>query len=258
MRTLLALLLALSAPVMAEIQSKAVEYDHDGEKLTGYLYWDDVMTEPRPGVLVIHQWWGLGDYTRQRAHMLAELGYVAFAADMYGSGMYTDSPDQAREWMQAVTADVEGWQERAELGLAQLTASGMVDADRLAAIGYCFGGGTVLQMAYAGTAAKGIVSFHGSLPAAPEESTGKIDTRILAYHGYADPFVKPEIAAEFQKKLEASGAEWNFHVFGGDVRHSFTDPGADARGIDALKYDAQADFESWQGMQAFFSDLFAQ
>lgn len=258
MRKLLALMLFLSAPAMAEIQSKAVEYEHDGEKLTGYLYWDDVMTGKRPGVLVFPQWWGVGDYEKRRARMLAELGYVAFAADLYGTGKYTDSPDQAGEWMQAITADVEGWAERAELGFAQLEASGMVDNARLAAIGYCFGGGTVLQMAYAGTAAKGIVSFHGSLPAAPEESKGKIDTKILAFHGYADPFVKPEIAGEFQKKIEASGADWRFVVFGGDVRHSFTDPAADGRGIEALKYDAQADFESWQGMQDFFSDLFAQ
>ena len=258
MRNLLALLLFISLPVGAEVQSRAVEYDYDGEKLTGYLFWDDVTTEKRPGVLVVHEWWGLNDYAKERARMLAELGYVAFAADMYGGGRVTDQPDQAREWMQEVTADVEGWRERAELGLAQLKASDLVDAERVAAIGYCFGGGTVLQMAYGGTSARGVVSFHGSLPAAPEESAGKIGARVLAYHGYADGFVKPEVVANFKEKLQAAGAQWRFDTFGGDVRHGFTNPKAGEYGIEALKYDAQADFESWQGMQAFFSDLFAR
>ena len=160
--------------------------------------------------------------------------------------------------MQEVTADVEGWRERAELGMTQLKASAMVDPERIAAVGYCFGGGTVLQMAYGGTSAKGVVSFHGSLPAAPEEVQGKVGARILALHGYADGFVKPDVAANFQEKLEASGADWEFVSYGGDVRHGFTNPGAGGYGIDNLKYDAQADFDSWQRMQAFFSDLFAE
>jgi len=255
---MLTLCVLAAAPALAEVQSKAVTYEHDGEPLTGYLFWDDVMTEKRPGVLVIHEWWGLNDYAKKRARMLAELGYVAFAADMYGSGRVTDKPEQAKIWMQEITADVEGWHERAELGMAQLQASGMVDGDRLAAIGYCFGGGTVFQMAYAGTAAKGVVSFHGSLPAAPEESKGKIGPRILAFHGHADAMIAPEVVANFQQKLEEAGADWEFVVYGGDVRHGFTNPDADDFGIGNLKYDAQADADSWMRTQAFFSDLFAQ
>lgn len=257
-KLLMFLLLAAAFPVLAEVQSKAVTYEHDGEKLTGYLFWDDVMTEKRPGVLVIHEWWGLNDYAKRRARMLAELGYVAFASDMYGGGRVTDKPEQAKEWMQAVTADVEGWRERAELGLAQLKASDLVDPERVAAIGYCFGGGTVLQMAYGGTSAKGVVSFHGSLPAAPEESQGKIGTKVLALHGYADKFVAPEVVTNFQSKLQEAGADWEFVTYGGDVRHGFTNPDAGSFGIDNLKYDAQSDVDSWMRMQAFFSDLFAQ
>ena len=125
MRMLYVFLIAvLTLPAHAAIQSKAVKYDYDGEKLTGYLYWDDVMTEKRPGVLVIHEWWGLNDYAKERARMLAELGYVAFAADIYGGGRVTDKPEQGTEWMQEVTADVEGWRERAELG------SGAADGQR--------------------------------------------------------------------------------------------------------------------------------
>ena len=258
MHKYLILLLFAVVPAQAAVQSKAVQYEHDGEKMTGYLYWDDVMSGPRPGVLVIHEWWGLNDYAKERARMLAELGYVAFAADMYGGDRVTDQAGQAQEWMQEVTADVEGWRERAELGLAQLKASDMVDPERVAAVGYCFGGGTVLQMAYGGTSAKGVVSFHGSLPAAPVEARGKVGARILALHGYADGFVASEVVANFQEKLESSGADWEFVSYGGDVRHGFTNPNAGGYGIDNLKYDAQADVDSWQRMQAFFSDLFAR
>ena len=253
---LLMISLFFVAPAVAEVRSKAVTYEHDGEELTGYLFWDDVQTGPRPGILVIHEWWGLNDYAKLRARMLAELGYVAFAADMYGTGLVTDDPEQAKEWMQAVTADVEGWRERAELGIDQLKASEWVDPESIAAIGYCFGGGTVLQMSYGDTAAKGVVSFHGALQAAPEEAKGKIAARVLAFHGYADSFVSKEVATDFQAKLQQAGASWEFVTYGGDVRHSFTNPNADSRGIEALKYDARADQDSWVRMASFFDSLF--
>lgn len=253
---MLLLSFCFAVPAVAEVQSKAVVYEHDGDELTGYLFWDDVQSGPRPGVVVIHEWWGLNDYAKLRARMLAESGYAAFAADMYGTGKVTDDPEQAKAWMQEVTADVEGWQARAELGLEQLKASGLVDPEKLAAVGYCFGGGTVLQMAYGGTAAKGVVSFHGALPAAPDAAKGKIGAQILAFHGYADPFVAKEVAADFQEKLQQSGASWEFVTYGGDVRHSFTNPDAGARGMEALKYDARADAESWARMQSFFKTLF--
>lgn len=245
-------------PAAAEIQTKAVTYEHDGETLTGHLYWDDVLDGPRPGVMVIHEWWGLNDYAKQRARMLAELGYVAFAADMYGGDRVTDKPDQAKEWMQEVTADVEGWRERAQLGLDQLKASALADADRLAAIGYCFGGGTVLQMAYGGTDAKGVVSFHGSLPAAPAEAKDKIAPQVLILHGAADQFVAPEVVTNFQAKMQEAGAIWEMDIYGGDVRHGFTNPDAGNFGIDNLKYDERADAASWARMQAFFKTLFSE
>ncbi len=199
-RTLLGLVLTLAlGSAQAAVQSKAIAYDDHGTKLTGHLYWDDAIAGKRPGVLVIHEWWGLNDYAKKRARMLAELGYVAFAADMYGDGKVTDKPDQAKQWMQQVTADVDLWRERANLGLAQLKASELVDGVRLAAIGYCFGGGTVLQMAYGGADLKGIVSFHGSLPAAPAESKGRIGAKILALHGQADAMIPPEVVQNFDQ-----------------------------------------------------------
>ncbi len=252
------LMLLLASPATAEIKSKAVHYQHDDEQLTGYLYWDDAVEGKRPGVLVVHEWWGLNDYAKKRAKMLAELGYVAFAADMYGDGKVTDKPAQAQEWMQEITTDVEGWRERASLGVMQLKKSALVDDKRLAAIGYCFGGATVFQLSYSGSEVLGVVSFHGALPAAPTEAKGKINARILAFHGAADNFVAPEVVQNFQAKLQESQADWEFVIFGGDVRHGFTNPDAAAFGIENLKYDAQSDADSWERMKFFFSDLFAE
>ncbi len=247
--------LALSVPAFAEVQSRAVEYLDEDVPLTGYLYWDDAVQGKRPGVLVVHEWWGLNDYAKKRAHMLAELGYVAFAADMYGNDQVTETPAQAQEWMQEVTADVEGWRGRARLGLQQLAASGLVVEGELAAIGYCFGGATVLQMAYDNAPVKGVVSFHGALPAAPEEAWGRIRPSILVLHGQADNFVAPEVVTNFRAKLEASGADWEMNTYGG-ARHGFTNPDAAKAGIDNLRYDPAADRRSWARMQAFFGELF--
>ena len=240
----------------AEVRTKAVVYEDQGEPLTGHLYWDDAVDGKRPGVLVIHEWWGLDDYAQRRARMLAEQGYVAFAADMYGTGRVTDTPDQARAWMQEVTADVEWWRARAMAGLAQLKADSNVDAEKLAAIGYCFGGGTVIQMAYSGTdELKGVVSFHGSLPGAPEEAKGKIQAPMLILHGQADPMVGPAMVDHFEKSLGEAGASWELVSYGG-VLHSFTNPKADTRGMGALKYDPLADQRSWARMMSFIGEIF--
>ncbi len=187
--------------------------------------------------------------------MLAELGYVAFAADMYGDGKVTTTPDQAREWMQEVTADVEGWRERALLGHEQLLASGLVDTSNTAAIGYCFGGATVLQMSYANAPVKGVVSFHGALPAAPAESKGKIKPQILVLHGHADSFVAPEVVSNFRNKLDESGATWEMNTYG-HAKHGFTNPDAGKAGIKALEYNEIADKRSWKRMQIFFNEIF--
>lgn len=252
------LVLALAAlPAFAAIQHKAISYQHEEASLTGHLYWDDATDAKRPGVLLIHEWWGLNDYAKKRARMLAELGYVAFAADMYGDAKVTDKPAQAKEWMQEITADVEGWRERAGLGLKQLLDSGLVDPHKTAAIGYCFGGATVFHMAYADMPLKGVVSFHGALPAAPEESKGKIGPSILVLHGQADSFVAPEVVANFRNKLEQAGANWEMNTYGG-ARHGFTNPDAGSFGIENLQYDATADRRSWARMRAFFDELFGE
>ena len=250
-------LLAVTFTAQAGIQTKDVPYEIDGEKFTGYLAYDDSIKGKRPGVLVVHEWWGSSSYERRRARMLAELGYVAFVVDMYGTGKLTDKPEQAKEWMQSVTTDVDWWRERAMKGVELLRSDKRVDASKVAAIGYCFGGGTVLQMAYGGADIQGVVSFHGSLPAADEEALKNIKTKILVLHGNADPFVPAEMAAEFQKKLDMGSVDWQMISYGG-VRHSFTSPEADKRGMEALKYDATADRRSWQAMLSFFNEIFAR
>jgi len=249
------LLLVCGATAHAAVQTKAVEYEDGETTLTGHLYWDDAVEGSRPGVLVVHEWWGLNDYAKKRAGMLAELGFVAFAADMYGDGHVTDKPEQAKTWMQEVTADVEGWRERALMGIEQLMASGMVAGDNLAAIGYCFGGATVLQLSYANAPIKGAVSFHGALPAAPEEAQGQIGPQILVLHGQADTFVAPEVVTNFRNKLEDAGAVWEMNTYGG-ARHGFTNPDAADFGIENLVYDERADRRSWARMQEFFTEIF--
>lgn len=240
----------------AAVQSKTITYYDDyNTRLTGHLFWDDTFKGKRPGIMVVHEWWGLNDYAIKRAKMLAELGYISFAADMYGDGHVTDKPSQAKEWMQEVTADVEGWNERAVLGLKQLNSSGLVDADKLAAIGYCFGGSTVLQMSYTNAAVKGVVAFHSGLPAAPEEARGKIKPKILVLHGQADSFVAPEVVTNFRNKLEEAKADWEMNTYGG-ARHGYTNPDAGTFGIANLQYNQSADRRSWARMQGFLNEIF--
>ncbi|WML91689.1 dienelactone hydrolase family protein [Thiothrix lacustris] len=245
----------LSANVMAAVKSEAVNYELDGTKFIGQMYYDDAVTEKRPGVLVVHEWWGLNDHAKNRAEELAKMGYVAFAADMYGDGKVTDKPAQAKEWMTEVTSDVDAWRGTALAGLEQLKKSDKVDTSKLAAIGYCFGGGTILQMAYSGVKdLAGVVSFHGSLPSAPDGT--EINTKVLAFHGNADAMVPPATVTKFLEQMEKTGADWQFVAFGSGVRHAFTNPDAGKYGVENLKYDEKADKRSWAGMQTFFNEIF--
>ena len=260
LRLLLALSLLAAAPAWAAVQSKVVTYKDGDATLTGQLYWDDAVKGKRPGVLVVHEWWGLNDYAKHRAEMLAKLGYVAFAADMYGDKKVTRHAEDAKGWMGQITANIDAWQHRAALGLAQLKASKLVDGDRLAAIGYCFGGATVMQMVYAGQDVKGVVSFHGSMPPATPEQVAAMQAakhrpKVLLEHGDADPFVPAERIATFKDALTQAGVDWEMDVYA-NTRHSFTNPDAASFGMAALAYNPEADRRSWARMQAFFAELF--
>lgn len=244
-----------SSTAMAEVRTETVAYEHDGTKLEGFFAWDDSIKGARPGVLVVHEWWGLNDYARKRATQLAELGYVAFALDMYGQGKVTQHPKQAGEWAGQIRSNSDAWVARAMAGLKLLENHRMVDQSRMAAIGYCFGGSTVQQLAYAKAPLKCVVSFHGSPVNPPEGWAGEKAPKVLMCHGAQDQFISFESIESFQKAMDASGADWQFVSYSG-ARHGFTNPDAGDYGLENLKYDRHADQRSWQQMQALFKESF--
>lgn len=247
--------LGAASSAFADIRTEAISYTDGNAQLTGHVYWDDSIDGRRPGVLVVHEWWGLNEYAKWRAGQLAKMGYVAFAVDMYGEGKSTMHPSQAQEWMSATTANLEAWRQRGLRGLEQLKSHELTDTDRVAAIGYCFGGATVMQLAYAGADLKGVVSFHGSLPLPGDDEGGNVRGRVLVEHGNADAFVPAERVDAFKAAMDVAGVDLIFNGYDG-VRHGFTNPDADSFGIENLKYDAAADEASWQSMQQLFGEIF--
>ena len=241
---------------LAKVVSQPLSYMHDGATLEGYLAYDDAVSGKAPGILVVHEWWGLNDYVRSRAEELARMGYVAFALDMYGKGKSTEHPDQAAAWMKEINANMDQWLKRAMAGLQVLKKQPQVDTARLAAIGYCFGGATVQVLAYGGADLKGVVSFHGSLIPPSAEQAGRARAKILICHGAQDPMNAPETLTTYVNAMNASSIDWQLIVYGG-TRHSFSNPDADKRGMAALAYNASADRRSWQHMTYFFDELFA-
>ena len=240
----------------ADVVTRTVDYLHGDVKLQGFLAFDDSIASKMPGVLIVHEWWGLNDYARSRAEELARMGYVAFALDMYGKGMSTEHPEEASAWMKKVNSNMEKWHQRAMAGLDVLKKQPQVDTDKITAIGYCFGGATVQVLAYGGTELKGVVSFHGSLIPPNAEQASRTQAKILICHGAQDPMVTPDSLAAYLKAMNAAPIDWQLIAYGG-TRHSFTNPGADKRGMDALAYNPTADRRSWQHMIAFFNELFA-
>jgi len=249
------ILCATASAAQAKLVSRMIDFEHEGTALQGYLVYDDAVSGTRPGILVAHEWWGLNDYARHRADQLAEMGYVAFATDMYGKGKVTEHPEEAMEWSSTITKNIATWQARARLGLDILAKDEHVDPDRLAAVGYCFGGATVLELAFSGAPVRGVASFHGSLPVPDPETIKGMTAKLLICHGAADGFTPPEKLAEFVKALNDAGVDWEMDMYGGAV-HSFTVKGAEDRGIPGLAYNAEADARSWARMQAFFAEIF--
>jgi dienelactone hydrolase len=244
-----------SSWVEAKVQIKPLPYSHGDASLVGMLAWDDALEGKRPGILVVHEWWGVNEYIQDRIRQLAALGYVALAVDMYGMGKVTAHPEEASEWMQTITANTALWQERASEGLRVLQDNPLVDPTRLAAIGYCFGGATVMQLVYGGAPVQGVVSFHGSLPLPPASLSARNAPKIFIAHGEADPFLTPDRIAKFIRALNKAGLDW-FMVSYGGAQHSFTNPSADEYGVEGLAYHEQADRRSWEHMKLFFDELF--
>ena len=248
-------LLALGATSsQAKLNTKLVEYKQGDTVLEGYLAWDDSRKTPSPGVLIVHEWTGVGYYVKGRAEQLAKLGYVAFAADIYGKGVRPQTPQEAGAEAGKYRADRQLMRARAQAGLEILKKSPGVDSARLAAIGYCFGGGVVLELARSGADVKGVVSFHGNLDTPDVKDAQRIRGRVLVLHGGADPFIPFEQVQAFRQEMESAKVDYQVVVYSG-AQHSFTNPASDGRLPGAL-YNAQADRRSWKEMQAFFADLF--
>lgn len=245
-------LLTVGGAADAAVQMQPVDYTQGDATLRGWVAFDDAITEKRPGVIVVHEWWGLNDYPRMRAKMLAEAGYVAFAADMYGDGKTTEHPQEAGEWSGAFAKNKDMATQRFDAAVARLKADPRVDPEHISAIGYCFGGSVVLGMAMAGADLDGVVSFHAGIPTDP--ASGTVTASILVCHGAADGFATSEQVRTFQENLAAAGADWEFIAFG-DAKHSFTNPGADKRGMEGLAYNEKADKRSWRAMLGFLSEV---
>ena len=236
------------------VQSKLVDYSQDGATFEGCLAWDDADVEPRPVVLVSHAWGGAGEFEHARARDLAELGYIGFSLDLYGKGVRGSNPDENAGLMQPFLDDRAMLQKRLQLAVEVAGAQAGADASRVAAIGYCFGGLCVLDLARTGAGVDGVVSFHGLFFPPGNTDGNEISARVLALHGWDDPLVPPEQVVALAAELTAAGSDWQIHGYG-HTAHAFTNPEANDPGHGAF-YNRTADRRSWQAMVNFLEELF--
>jgi dienelactone hydrolase len=240
-----------------KIIGTTVEYNAQGVVMKGYLAYDENIKGKRPGVLIVHEWWGLNEYARKRARMLAELGYSALAADMFGEGKQAMHPDDAGKFSSELMKNFDVAKARFVAAMDFLKQQPTADPTRVAAIGYCFGGGVVLNMARQGVDLKGVASFHGSLTAVKPAQPGSVRAKILVLSGGADKFITPEQIEAFKQEMKAVGADFRFISYPG-VLHSFTNPEATELGKKfnmPIGYNAKADKESWSEMKGFLSTV---
>ncbi len=240
----------------AAVKTQTVDYKIGDKEFKGFLAWDDSVTDKRPGVLVVPEWWGLNDYAKSRAAQLAKLGYAALAMDPYGDGKTTSDPKEAGKLAGALRGgDRKELRERASAALDLLKKNEHVNPDKVAAIGYCFGGTAVLELARSGADLLGVVSFHGSLGTPHPEDAKNIKCKVLVCHGADDTFESPEEIAGFQQEMRDAKVDWQMNIYSGAV-HAFTNPDADKFGIKGIAYNANADHRSWRAMEDFFKEIF--
>lgn len=240
---------------VSAIVSKPVEYKQGDTVLEGFSAYDDARPGKRPAVLVVHQWKGLGDYEKKRAVMLAELGYNVLAVDIYGKGVRPQTPQEAGAEAGKYKNNTALLRARVRAGLDVLAGDARTDPTRIAAIGYCFGGTTVLELARSGAEIKGVVSFHGGLGAPDRSEAKNIKAKVLVLHGADDPYVPaPEVAA-FEDEMRKGGVDWQLVAYGGAV-HAFTDWNGGNDNAKGAAYNERADRRSWEAMKQFFAELF--
>lgn len=257
-------LLGVSA-ASAELVELRLEYELDGTTFRGTLVYDDTRVsadQPAPGVMVIPEWWGLNDYAHDRARQLAELGYVAFAADLYGldeNGQLrvTESGEQAQAWAMALYGDVPTWRARLNAALSVLSAQPTVDASKLAAMGFCFGGASSLQLAYSGADVDAVVSFHGTPVVPTEIEAANVKAAILVAHGTDDPFDPVADVVTMIEALEASDIDFQVALYG-HARHSFTNPAADGSFHPGAIYSETAEPRAWSAMRRWLREHFSE
>ncbi|MBI3414213.1 MAG: dienelactone hydrolase family protein [Verrucomicrobia bacterium] len=246
---------AFTASAMAAVKTQIIEYQQGETTLEGFLAYDDAVSGKRTGVLVVHQWKGLGDYEKKRAEMLARMGYTVFAVDIYGKGIRPQAQPDAAAMAGKFRGDRPLLRARVAAGLEVLKKHERTDAKRIAAIGYCFGGTTVLELARSGADVAGVVSFHGGLNTPTPDDAKKIEGKVLALHGADDPFVPAKEVAAFEDEMRAGGVDWQLVAYGGAV-HSFTDWNAGADNSKGAAYNQHADERSWEAMKTFFAEIF--
>ncbi|MEK9722213.1 MAG: dienelactone hydrolase family protein [Rhodospirillaceae bacterium] len=253
-----ALLVGLGAAgAEAAIKTEKVVYNGGGKELTGYMAYDDAVQGKRPGVLVVHEWWGHDAYARRRAEMLAAEGYVAFALDMYGTGKHAMHPKDAGAFAGEVYKTQGAMQARFRAAYDLLGENAMVDAGKIAAIGYCFGGNVVIDMAAAGMNLKGVVGFHASMNSVETPRPGGVKAKVRVYNGADDPFIKPANRDAVAAKMAKASVDYEYVAYPGVV-HGYTSMEATKNGEKfklPLKYDFNADQDSWGRMLVFFGDV---
>jgi dienelactone hydrolase len=251
----LVVLWVLPFEASAGLHKEVLEYKHGDVTLEGYLAYDDSIKGTRPGILVIHDWMGIGPYVKTRADQLAGLGYVAFAIDMYGKGIRPKNTEEASAQASIYRQDRQLMRSRAKAGLDVLMKQPLVDTKQIAVIGYCFGGGTALELARSGVDIAGVVSFHGNLDTPHPEDAKNIKAKVLVLHGANDPFVPQKDVDAFWDEMRQTTVDWQMVIYGGAV-HGFTNSASGNNTSTGLAYNEKADQRSWQAMRMFFGEIF--
>jgi dienelactone hydrolase len=239
------------------MKTEDIRYSDGALSLNGFVAYDETKTGKRPGILVVHEAWGLGEHAMERVKMLADLGYVALAADMYGDRRQATSMDDVMKLIGDLRANPAKLRARAKAALATLATLPQVDEKRLGGIGFCFGGSTVLELARDGTDMCGVVSFHGALETTAPAAPGKVKASVLVCTGADDPMIPPAHVEAFEEEMRKAGADWQVISYGGTV-HSFTNSRADGSIAPGLLYNKQSDQRSWTVMRAFFEEVFSR